>query len=82
MHITLRCTCANTHRHTEQSVRCSDEEMMSLLLVTALNTVVTTFTQRPFFWKKKEKGALDVAPSVIVNDDGASPPRTELPQAG
>lgn len=43
------------HAHcTEQSVECGDEEMMSLRLVTALNTVVITITRgRGVSWKKK-----------------------------
>lgn len=57
-------THTDTH-YTEQSVKCSGEEMM------IRQCLQCRHTGAGFTWKK-EKGALDVVPSVKINHGGVS----------
>ena len=54
MHITHVQTHTDTH-YTEQSVKCGDEETMSLRLVTALSAAVITVTQGQGFLRRGRK---------------------------
>ncbi len=74
MHITHRCTCANTHRHTLHRAKCQvqwwgDDEPAPRHCPQRCRHYHHTGTG--FSWKKK-KGALDVVPSAKLNHDGVS----------